>query len=475
MQPFTLGRLAQAIGAHCPRRAASIACGVSTDTRAIRPGDVFFALAGENFDGARFLAAASAGGAAAAVVPAGVSWEGDLPLLRVECTRRALLDFAGWYRRALGFKVVAVTGSAGKTTTKDLIHHLMAPHRETVKAIKSFNNEVGVPLTLLRATASTEVVIVEIGTNAPGEVRTLAEVAAPDVAVITCIGASHLEGLGGIEGVEREKLSLLESLREGGSIVLNGDDPRLRRAGEAAAVAGADVTLCGLGSPRRGSGWREWRANITAREGSAWSASTSLEGAPGPALAVPLPGEHVVADALLALAVSERLEVAPAAAARSLRTFTPAPGRLGISEVGGVTVIDDTYNANPESMRAALDVLVSLAPHAGRVAVLGGMLELGTHSADRHLALGALVARVGVSHLIAVGPHAEGIARGARAAGLSEARVLYVPGVDQVPELLANRLVAGGAVLFKASRGVRLERALTPTFRLLTNTVARVA
>lgn len=456
MERFTLGRLAHAIGAEVPGGlGAAVANGVSTDTRSIAAGDVFFAITGESFDGSLFLAEAFRRGAAAAVVQTGSQVpEGLGPVLWVTSIRQALLDFARSYREELGFQVVAVTGSAGKTTTKDMIFHLVSGRRRAIKATKSFNNEIGVPLTIFQADAETEVAILELGTNSPGEIEALAAVAQPDVAVITCIGRSHLEKLGGLEGVAREKLSLLQHLRPGGGVVLNGDDIRLSGAGAALARrrGGEGVTLCGLNTAAKSG----WRGDVVQR-GRVWRVESERWGKPGPTFQLPIPGHHMVTDALLALGVCEELGLDPWDCAADLASFGGTPGRFALREAGGVTLVDDTYNANPTSMAASLEAFGSLAPPSRRVVVLGAMGELGPDSERYHHEIGRAVARLGVARLITVGTSAGSIASGARSAGFRG--VSEVATAEEVAHAL-GALARGSAVLFKASRAERLERAV---------------
>lgn len=467
MESFTLGRLAHAIGAAQPRNHAVVATGVSTDTRALGAGEVFFAVSGENFNGALFLAEAFRRGAAAAVVEAGAPAPAGLgPILWVPSVRQALLDFARSYREELGFTVVAITGSAGKTTTKDMIFHLVSGRRRAIKAAKSFNNEVGVPLTIFQADAETEVAVLELGTNAPGEIAALAAVAQPDVAVITCIGRSHLERLGGVDGVAREKLSLLEHLRPGGAVVFNGDDPRLAAAGRAfAAAQGPErLSLCGAIPPEG----LDWEGEVVSK-GRGWRVETRRAAGRGPTFTLPLPGQHLVTDALLALAVCERIGLDPVRCAADLASFSGSPGRFTIREAGGVTLVDDTYNANPTSVNASLEGFQSLAPAAQRVVVLGAMGELGPESERYHREIGQAVARLGVARLVTVGTQAGAIASGARAAGL-----LAVVEVGDAEEAAARlgTLAPGAAVLFKASRAERLERAVAATEARLSASVS---
>lgn len=456
MDAITLGRLARWIGAEgdVPAgRGDLLLTSVSTDTRTLRPGAVFFALSGEHHDGARFARDAFARGARAAVVDRDVDAGPGRPLLRVPCARAALAAFAAAYREALGFRVVAITGSAGKTTTKDLVHHLVRAGLGAVKAPASFNNDVGVPLTLLSADRATDVAVVEVGTSGPGEIARLAAIARPDVAVITCVAPAHLAGLGSVDGVAREKLSLLEALRPGGVAVLNGDDPRLRAAAAAHAAAGRAVRLCGLGDGV------DWRARPLA-PGARPRAAVRAPGGRDLVIEQPVPGEPFLRSALLALAAARELGLEPGEAAARLPSFRPPQGRMNVTEIGGVTLVDDTYNANPASMAASLATLASLAGPEERVAVLGGMAELGPDGAEHHRAIGREAARRGLRLLVTVGDDARAIARGAREAGLPPERVVEVERADQVLEAVRPLLVAGRVVSFKASRVHRLERAV---------------
>jgi UDP-N-acetylmuramoyl-tripeptide--D-alanyl-D-alanine ligase len=455
VQPTTLIQLASAIRTAPPAVAAGLRLtSVSTDTRTLRPGAVFFAIRGENFDGSAFLEQAKAKGAAAAVVPHGAPDVNGLPLLRVPDVTRALLDFARDQRRRLGYTVVAITGSAGKTTTKDLLYAMLRDHRRTVRARKSFNNHVGVPLTLLEADAETEVVVLEVGTNSPGEIATLAAVAEPDVAVITCVAPAHLAGLGSIEGVAREKLSLLAHVRPRGVTILNQGDLRLRGAGSALrSVRGKDsVTFCG---------WHQ--ADLTGSLGGGpdrWELGVRLPQGHQVTLPLCVPGREHALDALLALGAALRLGVTPAQAAAGLASFEPPQGRMNVLRVGEVTLVDDTYNANPASMGAALDTFATIADAGQRVVVLGAMKELGPSSANHHLAIGRQVARLGAAALVTVGEEARAIARGAREGGLAAELVHEVSDAAAAGQRVAELIHPGDAALFKASRSARLEQAV---------------
>ena len=454
MDAIELGALADAVGVCLEGDLrARLLTGVSTDTRTLRVGDVFFALSGERFDGAALVEQAFAQGARAVVGPLHSPDCGPRrTLLRVPCVRQALVDFGAWYRGTLRAQVVAITGSAGKTTTKELLAAMLLGSRSVVRAPKSFNNEVGVPLTLLQADRATDVVVLEIGTSGPGEIARLAAVARPDVAILTLIAPAHLAGLGSVEGVAREKLALAAAAQ--GLVILNGDDSRLR----AWAEGRSDVVRCGFGAANdvRGS------LGVGARP------RLRVEGTLGGALQMPLPGRGPALDALLALAAADALGVTPSEAAEGLRGFRGPQGRMHTIELARHTLLDDTYNANPASMRASLGALCELEQPDRAAAVLGDMLELGAHSEGLHAELGRFVAAQGLGLLVSVGPLAREVARAAREAGMPSERVLDVDDADAVLSALLPHLNSIRTALFKGSRGARLERAVAQLRQHLT-------
>ncbi len=460
MERVSLGQLATWIGAATPANPELPIDGVSTDTRALRPGTVFFALGGRSHDGARFVAEAFARGARAAVVPTGLTDPALVgrPLLEVDDPRKALLALGRAWREQLGCKVVAITGSAGKTTTKDLLHHLVSGTKSAVKAPASFNNDVGVPLTLLQADRATDIVVLEMGTSGPGEIAALSACGQPDVAIVTIIAPAHLERLGSVEGVEKEKLSITDGLRPGGALLLGGDDARLRAAAERMArsrrLRPGAVSLVGLAA---GCGWR---GRIAGRAGLTTALDVDAPGKKTLRVTLPIPGEPFARSALLALAAAERLGVPLEVAAERLATFRAPSGRMNVSTLGGVTLVDDAYNANPASVGASIDTLATIAAADERLLVLGGMAELGQDGASHHRAIGARVALHGVRRLVLVGEAAREIGAGARASGLAADRIVEVMKAEDVGAALDGELRPGRTVLFKASRVHRLETAI---------------
>ena len=435
---MTLADVAAWTGGH--RRGEARIEGVSTDTRGLEPGSLFVALKGPRFDGHRFLAEAAEAGAAAALVEAG--HETALPRVEVTDTGRALLDMARAWRLRSAARVVAVTGSCGKTTVKDLIAAALsaqAPERVRVTP-GNWNNTVGMPLTLLGLAEHHRYAAVEVGINRPGEMALLAHTAAPDVAVITNAAPAHLEGLGSLEAVAAEKGRLLAGLGPDGVAVINADSPF---AEQWAAAAPGAVVRFGLEADADIRG--EWQPE---GDGGRLRVATP-DGEIG--LALPLPGWHNAANALAALAVAQALRMDLERAAAGIETVKPAPGRLQIrSGPGGLTVLDDTYNANPGSLMAALDVLTE---QQGRHwTVLGDMGELGDEGAAWHAQAGQAARQRGVDRLIGVGrlaAHAtEAFGPGART----------VADWQEAAAILVNEAASGDRVLIKGSRSMGMER-----------------
>ncbi|MBT3328249.1 MAG: UDP-N-acetylmuramoyl-tripeptide--D-alanyl-D-alanine ligase [Gemmatimonadales bacterium] len=416
--------------------------GVSTDSRAVQQGDLYVALVGEHFDGHDFVADAFAKGARGAVVSRQVVTEPNQTLYPVDDTLVALGALASRRRDALEVPVVAITGSSGKTTTKDLTRAALGSARRVHATEGNFNNRIGMPLTLLATPDEADVVVLELGTNEPGEIRTLAAIARPDLAVVTTVGESHLEKLGSMDGVLQEKLDLLRAVAAGGSCVV-GDEPTI--------LADRARTIC---SDARVAGWSE-RADDGLRPESV---EADVSGGyrfrwRGQAVTLSLPGRHSVANAMIALAIADLLGVSPSDAAQGLATAAPGAMRGEVRSVGDITLIIDCYNANPQSVRAALELLESHAPATSRVAVLGTMLELGDHAAALHEEVLRDALATGVDLIVATGLFSEAV----DAVGVSADRVLCADDWRAAYPELRSRLGGGEVVLLKASRGVAME------------------
>jgi UDP-N-acetylmuramoyl-tripeptide--D-alanyl-D-alanine ligase len=421
---------------------------VAIDSREDVRGALFVALAGERFDGHDFVGQAFAAGAAAVLVSREEVGVGA-PQVVVDDTLAALQALGLARRRRFTGPVVAITGSSGKTTTRRLLASIVGVRHETHQPIKNFNNHFGVPLTLLGLEQRHGVAVLELGCSGFGEIELLTRLSEPSVGLVTNVGPAHLEQLGDLEGVARAKGELFATMPEQAIAVVNLDDPRVaampRRPSNELTfgrVAGADVRLV----ERRTDG-------IVGQDLVFASADRRIEAHLG------LLGIHNAANALAAVAAAVTLELTDEEIVEGLAAAVPVPGRLApIVGPHDSLVIDDTYNANPASTSAALEVLTEVAPPGRRIAVLGDMLELGSAAQRAHLDLGARAARRELSLLVTVGELGRSIGRGALEAGLAPESHLHAADHAHAAELVAERLCAGMAVLIKGSRGMRMEK-----------------
>jgi UDP-N-acetylmuramoyl-tripeptide--D-alanyl-D-alanine ligase len=450
MNPLTLSQIAQLAGASISSGdGTAVINKVSTDSRTIKPGELFVALRGENFEGHDFVQASAKAGATGALVD--LNWAGNVPnnfpLLRATDTLQAYQMLAANYRRSLALEVLAITGSNGKTSTKDFAASVLARRFRVTKTEGNFNNHVGLPRTILEATSEDEVAVWEIGMNHPGEIAALSKIAAPDVAIITNIGVAHIEFMGSREAIALEKAALAEAVEPQGTVILNADDPFSE---EIAARTRAKVVFAGT----RGGAVRA----IEIRQSAEGSEFTIVEGAHRCRAQLPVAGSHMVQNALLAVAAGRAfgLSIEECAAGLSAAPLTKA--RLQIKEIGGVQFLDDSYNANPDSMKAALRTLVELDAEGKRIAVLGEMRELGAESERGHREVGEIAATLGVDQLITIGDAAELIAEGARTAGLD--KVSSARSTGEAAKLLGEIAEPGDLVLIKGSRAARTEEVI---------------
>ncbi len=422
---------------------------ICTDSRQAQPGDLFFALRGERFDGHQFVADASKKAAAVVVERGSAPAEGRrCALIAVDDTRKALGRLAAAYRNDFSLPLVAVAGSNGKTTTKELIAAVLRQKLPVAWSEASFNNDVGVPLTLLKLESRRRAAVLEAGTNHPGELEPLVRMIRPTYGVLTSIGREHLEFFGDLEGVAREEGWVAELLPATGKLFVNGDNAWSEQL--AARTSAAAVRL-GLG-PKN-----DWRASALrlSRQGVTFR----VEG-PRPEFAgdyrVRLLGGHQAVNALFAIALGAELGLSRAEIERGLAECEPARMRLQLWESNGVRVLDDAYNANADSMLKALETLQGLPCKGRRVAVLGDMAELGAHSKAAHEEVGRRAAELGVAQLFAVGKMAPVMARAARDAGLN--RVFEFSDVETAAAAVKRFVREGDMLLLKASRATRLER-----------------
>jgi len=426
--------------------------GVSTDTRAIDPEQLFIALKGPNFDGNEFaLEAYESDPGALLLLDGHPAVPGLIERLPEEAVvilhpapRAALGMLASWHRARLDVPVIGITGSCGKTTTKNVLVHLLGSSRRVIGSPNSFNNDIGVPHTLFLADESTEVLVVELGTNAPGEIAALCRTARPTGAVITNIGAAHLEGLGSVEGVSIEKGDLAAKIGSGGFCVLNANCPWTPAITERTE---ADVITFSV----------EGEGDLDARDLYTHGAGTTFR-LEGHEVTSPLVGAHNVENLLAALAACRGMGLELAEVLPAVSGVRSARGRMERIDLDGLTLLDDSYNANPASALASVRVLCGVHGHGRRVLVLGEMLELGEHSDPAHKAIGADAATRGIDLLVCVGELARATAAGALEAGLQEESVFHFEDAEGVIEASEELLTHDDVVLVKGSRRVGLER-----------------
>ncbi|MGY1593745.1 UDP-N-acetylmuramoyl-tripeptide--D-alanyl-D-alanine ligase [Geodermatophilus sp. SYSU D00708] len=450
MIPLTLSELAEAVGGRLTSGAGTVTGKVTVDSRTVAPGDLFVAVPGERVDGHDFLPAAAAAGAVAALT---TRPDDALPCVVVDEPVAALGRLAAAVHARLTrgpLTTLGITGSSGKTSTKDLLGQVLAAAGPTVSPPGSYNNDIGLPLTVLDADESTRFLVLEMGSRGRGHIARLCRVARPDVGVVLNVGSAHLGEFGSPEGIAAAKGELVEALPEEGTAVLNADDPRVLGM---AARTRARVLTTGRGADA------DVRADDVVLDDSSRARFTLRAAGASAAVSLQVVGEHQVANALSAAAAALAAGMPLPDVAAALSAAVPrSRWRMEIARrADGVTVVNDAYNANPESMRAALAALTRL-PGRRRIAVLGAMAELGPGADGEHERLGRDAVAAGVDLVVAVGPDAVGIARGASAAGATQDEgTVHVPDRAAARQLLTEVLVPGDVVLVKASRSYGLE------------------
>jgi UDP-N-acetylmuramoyl-tripeptide--D-alanyl-D-alanine ligase len=450
MEPRPLHYIARACSGELRRGSPDTRIvGVCTDSRRVQEGDVFFALTGERFDGHDFLGDVVNKATGVVVAPGRARVEtGSCAVITVPDPRRALGRLAAEYRQDFELPIVAVGGSNGKTTTKELIGAVLRQKLTTLWSEASFNNDIGVPLTLLKLEKAHRAAVLEVGTNHPGELEPLVRIIEPAYGVITSIGREHLEFFGDLAGVAREEGWLGEVLPAGGKLFIHAGAEWIQSISRRTR---APVVTIGE-SPDNDWRARDLRPDKLGLSFRVEGPSAQYSGE----YRVNLLGRHQAVNALMAIALGAELALSSSEIERGLRECKPARMRLQVWEVNGVRVLDDAYNANADSMLAALRTLQDMPCRGRRLAVLGDMAELGTHSEAAHEEVGRHAAELGVGQLFAVGKMAPIMARAARDAGL--ARVLEFADVETAAAAVKQFVRDGDVLLLKASRATRLER-----------------
>lgn len=448
MKKLMLQQLAQWCGGRVvPVGADCEISAIQQDSRDIRYGDLFVALAGEHFDGHNFVKQAGETGAAAALVDHETG--NGIPEIVVKDTLIAYGDIARKYLESLQIPVVAITGSVGKTTTKEMIFGVLAGKYRVSKTQGNHNNNLGLPITIMEMAADTQMAVLELGMNHFGEMSYLTSIARPNVVVITNIGTMHIEHLGTREGILKAKLEIMQGIRDDGVAVFNGDEPllwNLREGTHRRIYFGIENERCDV-----------LAKDICQKDGGMEFTVEAM--GHNFRVFVPQEGRHTVYNALAAIAVGLLQGVEPDVIVRQLGLFHNTGMRQRVFEENGCTIIDDCYNAGPESMEAALNVLKEHKCEGRRIAVLGDMLELGTRAMAEHYRVGRLAAAA-ADVILAYGKHSERIITGAVTGGMSTKNAVHYDDQSEMAQALARAARPGDVLLFKGSRGVKMERVM---------------
>lgn len=454
MEPLKLKDIAKAIGQFSTSEQTVER--ISTDTRAIIPRSVFLALKGERYDGHQFAQQAVNEGAIAIIAESPVSVSNGIPVFTVPSTRGALLQLAQYYRMRFQIPIIAVTGSVGKTTTKEMIVAALSVRYRTLKTEANLNNEIGLPKTLLRLDHTIEAAVVEMGMDDFGQIHNMSMAALPSIAVITNIGHCHIQTLGSQAGILKAKMEILDGMDDASPVILNGDDPLLA---EEAAKLKNPVLLYGIDAPdcdiravdiEEGEFGLRFRVTVPSMKLNV-------------PVAIPAYGRHLVLDALAAFAVGMMLQVDPADMAEGLSAYVPSGMRQHIVHASGITVVEDCYNASPDSVQATLRALQHMST-GRKLAVLGDMLELGDYTEEGHRTCGRCAAELGIP-ILAVGEASRFTAEEARSHG---GTAEWFPDKESAAEPLLQMLRPGDTVLFKASHGIHMEELMTRIYAVWT-------
>lgn len=433
---LTLEKIAEAVEGVLVADAQAVITDVSTDTRTIKEGSLFFALKGESFDAHSFVDSAIEKGAVCTVVQQEVNG----PHILVKDTRKALGDLARFYIKSMDIPVVAVTGSVGKTTTKDIIASVLSQKYNVLKTEGNFNNDIGVPLTIFRLNKEHEVAVIEMGMNHFDEISYLSSIANPDVAVITNVGVSHIENLGSREGILRAKCEIFDYMPENGVKILNKDDDML------STVKGDDV--CWYGFDKSNTVWAD---NVTPQglEGIKAVIGCKLGETE---VNIPVPGNHMVVNAMAATAVGVALGLDLNEIRSGIEAFKPTKMRMDIIKTNKFSIINDVYNANPASVKAGIDVLCAV--EGKTCCILGDMLELGAYARNMHAEVGEYAYKKGVDIIVCIGKDSKYMYEGA----MGGKAVYYFENKEEFIEKLDEILADNMTILVKASRGMHFEK-----------------
>ncbi len=423
--------------------------GITTDSRKVTKDNLFIPLVGERFDGHDYLEQCFDSGAAICLTQKSIPQRSNCCAVLVKDTAKALRDIAAWHRNKFSIPVVGVTGSVGKTSTKDMIACVLASKLEVLKTQGNFNNEIGLPLTMLNLEEKHEAAVIEMGMSGFGEISRLTAVAKPQIAVITNIGVSHIEKLGSQEGILRAKLEILEGLSPDGLVVLNGDDSLLK---EQEGKLGFRTVFYGM-SP--GLYYQAENYESMGEEGTCFSISLKGETYK---VKVPVPGVHNVYNALAAIAVGLEMGIPMETIIEGVACYSPGNMRQNIVPHNGLKIINDAYNASPQSMQAAINVLEELSAKTRGIAVLGDMLEMGEMARELHYSVGLFAKDKKIDYLISVGKDAENITRAISDCGNNSIKLSHFDNNSEALDYILGIVKQGDYILIKGSRGMKMEQ-----------------
>lgn len=457
MRDFTLGEILQATKGRLLRGKNVVFAGISTDSRTIKPGQLFIPLLGLNYDGHHFINEAKNKGAKGSLLlnlvkdTIGISNDDrSFVLIGVDDTLSSLQEIASFHRQRFQLEVLAITGSTGKTTCKEMIYAILSTQFRTLRSEGNLNNVIGLPITLLQLDSNHQIAVLELGMNLPGEIDRMAEIASPSMGVITNIGPAHLQFLYSLKGVMEAKAELIPHIRPEGKLIVNADDPWML---ELSQRARCPVLTFGLNPEAH---FHAINIKSLGAKGFTFHLKTPSDQIE---MFLPVIGLHNIMNALTAIAVANSLELDLGQIKECLSSFRPVKGRLELIELpNGLTLLNDSYNANPKSMAHALETLAEIKEQRRTIAVLGDMLELGEISQDAHLKTGELVAKICVDYLVTVGELAQGIAEGALKVGFASSQLYRCSDRDEASRVLLTIAKSGDLVLLKASRKIGLDR-----------------
>lgn len=423
--------------------------GVTTDSRKVAKDNLFIPLVGEKFDGHDYIKQCFDSGAAVCLTQKAIPEMAGCSAIIVNDTAKALKDIATWHRNKYNIPVIGITGSVGKTSTKDMIACVLSKKYEVLKTQGNFNNEIGLPLTLLNLEEKHEAAVIEMGMSGFGEISRLTAVAQPKVAVITNIGVSHIESLGSQQGILAAKLEILEGLKPGGLVVLNGDDPLLK--GQRGKLSGRTV-FYGMDTA---ADYRAENYQSLGEEGISFNITFKADSY---MVKVPVPGVHNVYNALAAIAVGVEMNIPLDVIIDGIAEFSPGNMRQNIISHNGIKIINDAYNASPQSMQAAISVLEELSAKTRGIAVLGDMLEMGALAEELHCSVGNFIKDKKIKYLITVGKDSKYISQTVADSGNSSMKICHFDNNPDALEYILSIVELGDYILIKGSRGMKMEQ-----------------